>query len=118
MLIPVVASEYSEEDWRAIAGFLLYFRAGILRALESVSDPSTRAMPGWRDRQIQYYQDAESVTRWLLSFTPYPVQKWELWDGKSYVPRPRLGDTGSLSRFVQNDPAWMGSPADSESASP
>jgi hypothetical protein len=96
VLIPDVRVDYSPEDYQAIGGFLLYYRAGILQALRSVSDDVTKAIPGWRAKQIRYYRDAEAVTRWLLSYTPYPVDPYELWDGKTYIPRPRLGDPRSL----------------------
>jgi|SRR5579864_317636 len=112
MLTPVVASDYSEDDWRVIAGFLLYFRAGILRALESTNNEAYSQIPRVAAGQRRYYEDAESVTRWLLSFTPYPVKKDALWDGQAYVPRPRLGDPGRPVGGVSDDPPWLGSPTD------
>jgi|SRR5579864_111896 len=113
MLTPVVGSDYSEEDLRVIAGYLLYYRAGILRALQSVSDTAAAQIPTWQEPQVRYFRDAEIVTRWLLSFTPYPVQKDELWDGRTYIPRPRLGDPGRPVGGVSDDPPWLGSPTDS-----
>jgi hypothetical protein len=111
MLTPVVASDYSEEDWRVIAGFLLYYRAGILRALTSSNDAAYDATPVAAAGQRRYFRDAESITRWLLSFTPYPVQKNELWDGETYIPRPRIGDPGRPVSGVQDDPPWLWNPA-------
>ena len=112
MLTPVVAPEFSAEDWRVIAGFLLYFRAGILRALDTSNDPAYDAIPVTAAGQRRYFQDAEAVTRWLLSFTPYPVKAGELWDGETYVPRPQLGDAGRPVPGVSDDAPWLRSPAD------
>jgi len=110
MLPPVVSVEYSAEDWRVIAGFLLYLRAGVLRALQSVSDPIAEAIPVWQAKQVRYYVNAEKVTRWLLSYTPYPVEPYQLWDGRTYVDRPRLGDPGRPVPGVQDDAPWLEPP--------
>lgn len=89
MLPPVVwPPDWSEEDMRAIGGFLLYFRAGILRALQSSNDPTYDQIPVTAAGQRRYFRDAEALTRWLLSFTPYPVEKDELWKpGTQYYPK-------------------------------
>jgi len=112
MLLPIFGVEYSAEDWRVIAGYLLYMRAGILRYLQSVTDPAAVPIPEWTAPQARYAKDAEIVTRWLLSYSPYPVQPNELWDGKTYVPRPQLGDPGRPVAGVQDDPSWLVSPTE------
>lgn len=89
MLPPIVwPPDWTAEDYRVIAGFLLYFRAAILQAKASVNDPAFD-VPVLKPENIRdYYDDAESVTRWLLSYTPYPVAKGQLWNPNSqYYPR-------------------------------
>lgn len=89
MLPPFVwPGDWTEEDFRAIAGFILYYRAGVLRALESTSDPAYDQIPVTKAGQLRYYRDAEAFTRFLLYNTPYPVQKDELWNpDEQYYPQ-------------------------------
>lgn len=79
-LAPVIQDVYTDGQRAYIAGFLIWYRAGMLKALESVSSDAARAIPGWQRQQIRYYQDAESVTRYLLYECGYPVAKDENWD--------------------------------------
>ncbi len=78
MLTPIYPP-YNDTQKAYIAGFLLHYRDGILEALRSVNDPVTDQIPNWAELMRRYYQDAESVTRFLLHWTGYDVQKNEGW---------------------------------------
>lgn len=85
---PIFDRNYTTRDKAVIAGFLLHFREGYLRALESVSGPEADQIPSWKARQTQYYQDAESITRYLLCEVGYPVEKGDVWTGGDSVHYP------------------------------
>lgn len=79
MLPPYTYPDWTPEDMQVIGGFILYFRAAALRGLAGVSDAEAKKIPDWQDSEIAYWESVERATRWLLSFTPYPVQKGQLW---------------------------------------
>lgn len=87
-LPPIVwPPDWSAEDMRSIGGFLLYYRAAILRAIQSTGETTYNQIPKVRDGQLRYYEDGEKITRWLLSYTPYPVEPGQLWQpDKQYYP--------------------------------
>ena len=88
-LPPIVMEQYTADQYRYIAGFILRQRRGVLLALQSVSNVAAAEIPRWQDPQIRYYEDLEAWSRFLLWVCGYPVEK-----GQNY-----MGDTISVYPF-------------------
>lgn len=72
-LPPVLTKEYNDRERAMIAGYLIGKRAGVLKALASVSTAPPGTTEGWAEGNTKYYQDAERYSRFLLHWIGYSV---------------------------------------------
>lgn len=70
---------YTDEQRSLIAGFLLHFREGTLKALASLGSVKAGITSGMAEAEYRYYVHAEAYSRQLLFYVGYPVAKDEMY---------------------------------------
>lgn len=74
-LPPDIRQTYTDRERAVIAGYLIRKRVGTLQALRSARSIKPDTTDGWAEGSVQYYQDAEAYSRFLLYWIGYQVGK-------------------------------------------